>query len=233
MLDVVARYAPVVNKIKKYPPKDKKIVEIGGTGEGLGFYLPNYQIYDCDIRFVENLLPNTNPVKGRGEKIPLPDNFAEIIVSVDTLEHLPTFRKRTQMIKEMIRVAARLVILAVPTGTKSKQAIEKFGQLFKAKYPNIDYQYLNEHLKYQPPENGEIIKTIKEAGIPVRVSIKKNTNIKVWLLFQRFYLRFPKLYLIFRYRRFWYHLLKPVFPLLNQGETLRTIFFVQLEKTGR
>ena len=51
MLDIIQRYTPIVKAILKDQPEDKKILEVGGTGEGIGWYLPDYQIIDCDIEF--------------------------------------------------------------------------------------------------------------------------------------------------------------------------------------
>lgn len=230
MLDVVQRYAPAVKAVKQERLKIKRIVEVGGAGEGIAFYLPDYEIVDCDIEFVKNILPNVKPVKSKGDKLPLPDNYSDILVSVDMLEHLPTYNKRQRLVKEMLRVAKCKVILAVPTGRGSFEAIKKFGKLFYKKYSGIKYKYLDEHLTYKHPLKKEIVEIIKNSGFATAVRTEKNTNIKLWLLFQKLYLKFPKLYLIFRYRRFWYYLLKPVFPLCNFGKTMRTIFYINLDK---
>ena len=227
MLDIVQRYAPVVNEILKDPPKDKQILEIGGTGEGLGWYLPNYQIIDCDLEFVDKILPNTKPVKASGEKIPLPDNSAEIVVSVDTLEHLPTKKKQAKMIKEMLRVARKKVFLGVPTGEKSWQTVKEFAKMFYHKHPGQYYQYLEEHLEYGHPTKKEIISMISNSGYQTTIRTKNNTNNRLWLVYQKIFLEIPRLYHILRYRRFWYLILRPVFPFFNFGFTMRTIFFVE------
>lgn len=230
MLDKVQRYTPVVNAIKKERLKVKQIVEVGGTGEGIAFYLPDYEIVDCDIEFVKNIPPNVKPVKSKKEELPLPDNYTEIVVSIDMLEHLPTNDRRQKMVKEMLRVAKRKVILTVPTGKESLETIKKFGELFHKKYPRIKHEYLNEHLAYGHPQKEEIIEMIKNSGFTTEIRTEKNANIKLWLLFQKLYLNFPKLYLIFRYQRFWYHLLRPIIPLCNFGKTIRTIFYINLGK---
>lgn len=227
MLDIVQRYTPVVNEILKDPPKEKRIVEVGGTGEGLGWYLPGYQIIDCDLEFVDNILPNTKPIKASGEKIPLSDNHAEIVVSVDTLEHLPTKRKQAKMIKEMLRVASKKVIIAVPTGRPGYETTKKFAQVYKQKYPGKHHQYLEQHIKYGHPEKEEILAMIEISGYKTKVRTKKNANNSFWLIYQKIYLNFPQLYHVLRYRRFCYLILRPIFPFFNLGSTMRTIFFVE------
>jgi len=230
MLDIVQRYIPVVNAIKRARLKTKKIVEVGGTGEGVAFYLPDYEIIDCDIQFVKNILHNVTPIKNKGGRLPLPDNYVDILISVDMLEHLPIKKNREKMVKEMLRVAKSKVILTIPTGEKSLEAVRKFGELFHKKYPKIKNKYVIEHLTYGHPEKEEVINMIKNGGFKTIIHTQKNTNTTLWLLFQKFYIKFPKLYLIFRYRKFWYHILKPFSFLFNFGKTMRTIFYIELDK---
>lgn len=230
MLDVVQRYAPVIDIVKKCKLKKKEIVEVGGTGEGASFYLPNYKIIDCDIEFVKDILPNVRPVKYKGRKLPLPDNYTDIVISVDMLEHLSNKKRQKEMVKEMLRVAKKTVVLGIPCGKESLAAIRKFGQWFRQKHPNVHYKYLDEHLAYGHPEREEIIQMIKDSGFKTEIRVKKNTNINLWLLFQKTYLTLPKLYLIFRYRKLWYYLLKPIFPFCNFGKTMRLIFHININK---
>jgi hypothetical protein len=227
MLDVAWRYAPVVDEILKDPPPDRKIVEVGGGGEGLGWYLPDFQIVDCDAQFVKNVLPDTKPIRVREEKLPLPDNYTEVLVSVDMLEHLPR-KKRLRMIQEMLRVARKKVILAVPTGKESLQAVAKFAKMFEKRYPGKKHQYSGEHLKHGHPEKEGILKMIKKIAPQARVKTRKNTNIRLWLFFQKIYLRLPGFYRVFRYRRAWQRILRPFSPLLDRGKTFRTVFYIYL-----
>lgn len=230
MLDIVQRYAPIVKAILKDPPRDKKILEVGGTGEGIGWYLPDYQIIDCDIEFKKKILPNTKPIKVKGVKLPFPDDSYNIAVSVDMLEHLTTRKKQAQAIKEMLRVAKQKVFLAVPTGKESLQVHQEFYRFLKRRKTNQDYRYLKEHLKLGHPEKEEILRMIKESGFKVKVRTEKNANIWLWLVFQKIYTLFPKFYHLFKYRRFWYYFLSPTLPLLNFGPTIRTIFYIEQNK---
>jgi predicted SAM-dependent methyltransferase len=230
MLDIVQRYAPIVGAIKKNPPKEKKIIEVGGGGEGLGWYLPDYQIIDADIEFVKNILPNVKPIKAKAEKLPFKDNQVETVISVDVLEHLPTLKKKRTAIKEMLRVAKRDLILAVPTGKESLEIHKKLCDLVRRRYPKLKRHYLEEHLKYGHPEKEEVLKMIREAGFKTKIKIKKNANVHLWFLFHKIYLKIPQLYHFLRHRRFWHQVLKPVLPLLNFGPSIRTIFYIRILK---
>ena len=227
MLDIIQRYAPIVDCIRKEKIKDKKIVEIGGSGEGIAYYLPSFEIIDCDIEFSKNILPNVKAIKIKKEKIPLPNNYADIVISVDVLEHIPR-HKREKLISEIFRIARRKVILAVPIGKESLDAVKKLDVLMSKKYNKKKDRYIKEHLKYGHPEVKEIIKIIKNLPIESKIKIKNNASIKLWLAFQKLYLSLPKLYLLFRYRRFSYFLFNPLIKISNFGQTMRKIFFIDL-----
>lgn len=232
MLDIIQRYAPVADEIRRFPPPDKRIVEVGGTGEGIGWYLPDFEIIDCDIDFVEKILANVKPIKVSGVKLPFPDDYVEVVVSVDMLEHLPSAKKQALAIREMLRVAKKKVILGIPCGEASFKTVKKFASMFYKKHPGQKYQYLEEHLNYGHPEKEEIIKMIKKSGFKVSIRTEENTNNRLWLLYQKIFLAIPQLYHILRYRKFWYDFLRPVFPLFSRGETLRTIFFIEVKKSA-
>lgn len=125
MLDIIQRYAPIIDQIKKDSYTPKKIVEIGGGGEGIGSYLTDYQITDFDIIFVDPPLANTKIVKltKNQKRIPLKNNSADIVVCVDTIEHLPTKIQKQHMINEILRIAKKKVYIAVPTGQHSLNAV--------------------------------------------------------------------------------------------------------------
>lgn len=227
MLDIIQRYAPVVNKISKSNLVKKRIVEVGGTGEGIGWYLPNYEIIDCDIKFVKRPLLNTKTIKISNEKIPLPNNFSDFVVSVDTLEHLSSREKQAKMIKEMLRVAKKQVILAVPTGIKSIEFHQKLFKFMRKRFPQKEFDYLEEHIKLGHPEQSDLLKMIKESGYKTKITLENNANLYCWLGFQKLYLYLPQLYHFFRYRRFIYMILRPLFSLFNFQPTLRTVFYIE------
>lgn len=69
---------------------------------------------------------------------------------------------------------------------------------------------------------------ILNASPRAKVTLKDNANIKLWLIYQKLYRSIPQLWHIFKYKKTWYLILKPVLPFLNSGKTMRTIYFVEL-----
>ena len=102
--EVAIRYLPIVSEIKKFP-KDTKILEVGSGGLGIAPYLGRL-VVGLDNNFSGPSHPLLKQKKGKGEKIPFKDSSFDIVISVDTLEHVPS-EKRSLMIDEMLRVAHR------------------------------------------------------------------------------------------------------------------------------
>ena len=134
MLDIVQRYQPIVKQIRRNPPPNRKILEVGGGGDGLGYYLKKYQIIDCDLKHADSIPKNTKPVMIKKEKLPFANGFTHTTVCVDTLEHLPSKKSKLKLIQEMVRVTNKYIYLAVPTGEKSLQAHRKLKKHLKRFY---------------------------------------------------------------------------------------------------
>lgn len=111
-------------------------------------------------RFVTNPITTTDVIGGdiiaAGTYLPFKDKSFDIVVSLDTIEHVP-LKYRQKLLSEFIRVARKQVILAAPMGTLSHQQAET--KLLKA-YPQD--HYLQEHVKYGLPTLVDIKDWIKK-----------------------------------------------------------------------
>ena len=81
----------------------------------------------------------------QGRNLPLKDKSFDIVVSLDTIEHIPA-ASRPQLLAEILRVAKKQIIIAAPMGTLAHQQAE--AQL-AAVHPGD--HYLQEHIKYGLP----------------------------------------------------------------------------------
>ncbi len=117
MFDRLVRYLPALDYIKKHKPK--RILEVGSGSKGLGEFYGG-EFWGADVNFPEPVVPNMRPVKlsenpalpiGRSErsesqkvrKLPFPDASFDLVVSIDTLEHVPS-QMRGKMITELARI---------------------------------------------------------------------------------------------------------------------------------
>ncbi|MCJ7828091.1 hypothetical protein MUP65_03035, partial [Patescibacteria group bacterium] len=229
MLDIVQRYQPIVRLIKKHPPESKKILEVGGGGDGLGYYLPRFQIIDCDIQHSPTIPANTKPIIIKNEKLPFANNYSHTTVSIDTLEHIQDKRRRLAMIKELVRVTDKYLYLAVPTGEKSLEAHQKLKKHLLRFHPKKESHYLDEHLSFGHPEKEEILELLQMVAPKAKINTKQNGNIRLWLAFQKTYLALTRLYHLLKYRNFWRKLIGPVWSLTNRPPAIRTLFICNLK----
>ena len=122
-----------LNTIKKYlkVKKSDKLLDIGaGTGISTTFF-------DCDCVGIEpskNMIKNSsgNIIQGKAEKLPFPDKYFDIIISITAIHNLKDPEKA---IKEMLRVKkakAQVVITLLKKAnsyTKIKDLIFKYFKM--------------------------------------------------------------------------------------------------------
>lgn len=180
-LDTDLRYKPIVEFLKNKLKDKPKILEVGSGPRGITRYL-NYPITGVDKVFNK---PSrlVKQVKVKDIKLPFKTNSFDYVISVDMLEHLPD-NKRGESLREMIRVAKKGLVLAVPCGLKAEaQDKDLFDYYFKNH--NEEEKVLKEHLKFGLPKIEEINKLIENSGKEVTTKIIPNVN----LAFRTFYMK--------------------------------------------
>lgn len=116
------------------------ILDVGGSLGELRKFLPRTHITTADV------VPGADVVYD-GEQLPFPDRSWEIVVSVDTLEHIPENR-RLAFVKELVRIAKKKVVLIAPYGSPRHEQYER--QLVESLITKgrSTPGYLQEHRKY-------------------------------------------------------------------------------------
>lgn len=114
-------------------------------------------------RFVNNPITTVDVIGGdvvaAGTYLPFKNNNFDIVVSLDTIEHIPA-KNRLQFISENLRVAKKQVIIAAPMGTLAHQQAE--AQLLIACPKD---HYLQEHIKYGLPSLVDIKNWVKDLPV--------------------------------------------------------------------
>jgi len=119
--DVRLRYNAGRRLLSKHlgtPSGSERILDVGCGPLGLAHFMPG-EFVGVDVQFPE--LPGISPhrpsqrVKGSIIHLPFRDGSFGIVSSMDTLEHLPR-DARPDAVREMFRVASRIVLLGVPYG---------------------------------------------------------------------------------------------------------------------
>jgi hypothetical protein len=228
-LDAALRYLPVAQHLSHSTPKG--VLDVGSAGAGLSLYWGHKTIgLDLQIDPAE-VGPVTTPIKGSGSALPFRDQSVDVVVSSDVLEHIPP-EDRTQVLSEMLRVASKEVVIAVPCGRASHLAEIEVNDIYRNK-TGASHPWLKEHLLYGLPEASALEEEIRSiasrSGRAVSVVVKDNTNLRVWrFLFRYYFGGGPRTARLIRY---YLLTLIPLLRHMNWGKTYRKIFFIQLSIT--
>jgi SAM-dependent methyltransferase len=146
------------------PDASWRILDVGGyfpTRNGV-LPLPAWMPDD------ETLVVDTVPFEGAsyqqasGMGLPFADRSWDIVISCDTLEHIPP-AERGAFLAELRRVARRAVILAAPHATPgvrpAELALDEYLRSFE-----YHHQMLVEHLQYGIPEPSRVDAWLDEQG---------------------------------------------------------------------
>lgn len=224
--EVTLRYLPVVREIKKYP-KDSKILEIGSGSLGITPYLKR-PVTGLDLDFSGPVFPFLKPVLGDARKLTFKAESFDLVISIDLIEHLP-IKSRGKVIEEMLQVAKKEVIIALPCGQKSfaqdKVLYQEYVKNFKK-----PFIYLKEHIENGLPETGEIVALIKQSLKKTKkkatIKIIPNENLQLRAFLMKGWMR--KNFLLDIFFRKILLLFLPIFFLINKPPYYRQIFFVKI-----
>lgn len=116
-INLVLRYSPIVKKLKEILRKSKKplsVLEIGSGSIGITrFY--NGKVVGIDIEAEKYKNPRLSFIKGSATRLPFADSSFDVVISVDTLEHL-TRKEQIKMVLEAYRVAKKHIFFTYPVG---------------------------------------------------------------------------------------------------------------------
>lgn len=227
------RYAPVIQVIKDTGLVDPIICDVGsGSKGGITPYLRGEAI-GVDIYFDAETVkrhPLLWPVRGSGAHLPLASGTCDIVVCIDTLEHL-TGEQRPEVINELFRIVkdGGWVMVGAPCGEEARRCEERVNALYKQKVGQ-DHHILIEHLENRFSTVREMAHWIEEAATKHlgRYGLKAegNVNLELWYRLQLLLLLERPIPLLSQFQRLTF---QPLFPLLvrrNEEPCYRRIFVV-------
>lgn len=214
--EVAIRYLPIVREIRRLG--EPSVLEIGSGGLGIAPYLGR-KVVGMDTKFTPPFHPLLEIKIGDATKIPFPDKSFDVVICVDTLEHMEN-AKRKIAIEEMLRVAKKEIIIAVPTGAEAARQDQKLSEKYKRENGQ-DYDFLTDHEKFGLPTEEEIKHLLGD-------NVRTENNEP--LILRNFLMRGWMQNNIFAKIFFWKILLLtiPLFNIFNQPPYYRTIFYEKL-----
>ena len=177
--EVAIRYLPVVAQIKKIGISPS-VLDVGSGGLGIAPYI-GYSVTGVDLRFRPPYHSRLQRIKASAANLPFADSSFDAVISVDTFEHM-SLTDREKAIREMVRTARKLVIIAVPCGKESYRQDKELHRFYRKKFKK-KYRFFEEQLKLGLPEESEMIKIInqirKDLNSGFRLQVLDNENLKL------------------------------------------------------
>ena len=152
LLDPWMRYHPVVSMLtREHLPTSTKILDVGSGNAGLAFFL-QHPVVGVDLKFSgdqRTRYPSPLlPIIGSVTHLPFRDEAFDVVVSMDTLEHVPR-NQRAQAVREIFRVARRKVIVGFPFGPESAEFDSEALRAEQARGILLDWR--EEHVRHGVP----------------------------------------------------------------------------------
>lgn len=131
--DVFLRHQLVVGVVQQ----QATILDVGGSLGELKKFLPFATITTADVVSGADVIYD-------GEKLPLSSNSCDVVVSVDTVEHISPL-KRKAFVRELLRVASKKVVIIAPYASVAHESYEQHLLNQFAKQRKQIPRYLREH----------------------------------------------------------------------------------------
>lgn len=160
--DHYQRYQYVAEIINTTWKREVTILDVGGAFGQLPLFVPNHHCTVLDIVWEDH----PAAIQYEGQSIPYEDGAFDVVISVDTLEHLPN-EKRHQFIDELCRVSKETCILCCPFAEPHVTEAETVLREFITTQLNGNDRFLNEHVLYSLPERTEVFNIFKQNGFSI------------------------------------------------------------------
>ncbi|MBI3011911.1 MAG: glycosyltransferase [Candidatus Omnitrophica bacterium] len=160
-LDYWMRYASVIERLNAWAQchaagKTLLVLDVGGGPSGLISFVrdPRYRIVAVDPQQAVLQFNQAIKVAGDGCCLPFGDRTCDVVVSVDSLEHVPAER-RLAFLKELNRVTNHLILLHCPLDSYDRRfqgtRYDKLFQRLHRRYFHQDEANTAEHLQWGLP----------------------------------------------------------------------------------
>ena len=160
--------AEVADSLRAYLSKPQlRVLDVGGfhsTRDGQAM-LPLVQFLPSDLAvatdLAESVLPNY--VRASGALLPFGSETLDLVVTCDTLEHVPPPRRST-FVDELLRVASHCVVLIAPFEGEHTQRAERTLRDYLAGY-DCTHGPLEEHVDLGLPSVDNLRTMLEERGL--------------------------------------------------------------------
>lgn len=215
MINVAIRYQPILAELRQRHVGS--VLEVGSGPEGLALVWRG-AVVGADPGFKRR--PLHRAVAATTLALPFPTRSWPLVVSCDTLEHLPP-PLRPAAVAEMARVADTTLLIAFPSGPA---ALDCYVEL-AASLPRPLPGWLREHLTHGLPDAGEVAGWLRAAGWWVETRWYEPARAHLGLM--RWETRRPIQFLTYSLMRLAGPWLAPRWPVGQSGPLLRALLVAE------
>jgi hypothetical protein len=145
-----------------------RVLDVGGHPGFIADFLPEDEIFIVDTLpsdFGElSRTERLNYVQGDGARLPFEDDSFDLVVSIDTLEHIPS-GKKLRFLEEQLRASRDYVLLAAPFEDENVSLAEQIVNEFFIKKIGHPNDSLEEHFENGLPGLDETLSYLDQNGV--------------------------------------------------------------------
>jgi hypothetical protein len=141
----------------------RRVLDVGGRGAEMAALLPDRAVISANVEAPCDVLVPPGA-------LPFPGASFDVVTSTDVLEHVPA-RERAAHVAELVRVAARQVVMCFPPGTPEKSAAERRLQQRLAELGR-HFDFLDEHVALGLPRVGDIVAAVTAVAPKAMVEVR-------------------------------------------------------------
>ena len=149
MLNRAARFFPILRELKAQLPICGTLLEVGSGSLGLGEFWAG-SFVGCDVAFSACPVQNMRAVRCSGHQLPFRDGGFDAVVLSDVMEHISPGR-RMQVVSEVLRVAAKVVVIGYPCGSAAFELDQKLYRDYRRRNLSPPV-WLEEHMLHPFPD---------------------------------------------------------------------------------
>jgi hypothetical protein len=159
--DVYQRFKGIFDVVSRLDiSASTRLLDVGGYPGTLADLLSSHRVVTID----RPPCARKDYVIGSGADLPFPDNTFDVVISSDTLEHIPP-TERNSFLRNLIRVSNGFIIIGAPFNFEHVRAAEhEMNELHKI-VKSVDNPWLKEHLGYGLPELSDVIRLFEQENL--------------------------------------------------------------------
>ena len=188
-IDRWSRYVHIVNELRITNGKGLSVLEVGSGGKGISGFLSSleWDYFALDIqKDALRDLKKSHKVVGDGCRLPFKDKAFDIVISVDTAEHIPK-TIRHNFYEELKRVHKKKIVVTCPMqsndGLFQGKRYDLTFQYFYQKEKGIEESNTAQHIASDHPTLNELKKEFPSS------KICGYKNCDIWLKYMLFSLK--------------------------------------------